>query len=82
MSTGINYELDFERRIAEMQDRPLLEFIARQTLEITGKCKGYDKSITTLETGDRKASGIIGGISGTITSIIIGVIGYFTNRSQ
>ncbi len=80
MGNGINYELDFEKRIAEMQDRPLLEFIARQTLEIAGKCKGYDKSITTLETGDRKASGIIGGISGTITAAIISAINYFTTN--
>ncbi len=82
MGNGINYELDFEKRINEMQDRPLLEFIARQTLEITGKCKEYDKSISTLETGDRRLSSITGGISGTITAIVIGVIGYFTNRSQ
>jgi len=81
MGNGINYELDFEKRIAEMPDRPLLEFIARQTFEITGKCKRYDKSIASLESGDRKASGIIGGISGTITGIIVGVITYFTNRS-
>jgi len=78
MPNGINYELDFEKRIAEMADRPLLEFIARQTLEITGKCKGYDKSIVSLENGSRKVSGIIGGISGTVTSIIIGIINYFT----
>ena len=80
MPNGIIGELDFEKRIAEMADRPLLEFIARQTFEITGRCKGYDKSIATLESGDRKASGIIGGISGTITAVVIGVIGYFTNR--
>ena len=81
MPNGINYELDFEKRISEMQDRPLLEFIARQTLEITGKCRGYDKSITTLESGDRKLSGIIGGISGTFTAVIIGVINFFVNRN-
>ena len=81
MANGINYELDFEKRIGEMQDRPLLEFIARQTLEITGKCKGYDKSIAILENGDRKLSGIVGGISGTITAAIVGIINYFVNRS-
>jgi len=81
MSNGINYELDFEKRIAEMQDRPLLEFIARQTLEITSKCKGYDKSITTLETGDRRQAGIVGGITGTFTAIIIGISQYFYNRN-
>ncbi len=77
MANGINYELDFEKRIGEMQDRQLLEFVARQTFEITGKCRGYDKSIATLETRDRKASGVIGGISGTVTAIIISIINYF-----
>jgi len=78
MPNGINYELDFERRITEMEDRPLLEFIARQTFEITGKCKEYDRDIETLKNGSKKASGITGGISGTITGIVIGVISYFT----
>jgi len=32
MPNGINYELDFEKHIARMQDRQLLEFVARQTL--------------------------------------------------
>ena len=81
MGNGINYELDFEKRIAEMQDRQLLEFVARQTLEIAGKCKGYDTDIDALKTGDRKTSGIIGGISGTITAGIMGLINYFTNRN-
>ncbi len=78
---NINYELDFEKRIGEMKDRSLLEFVARQTLEIAGKCNTYDKQIASLELGDRKASSIIGGISGTITAIIVGVIGYLTKRS-
>ncbi len=81
MTNGINYELDFEKRISEMKDRSLLEFVARQTLEIAGKCNTYDKQIASLESGDRKSSGIWGGISGTITAIVIGIIGYFTNRS-
>ena len=78
MPNGINYELDYEKRISEMADRPLLEFIARQTFEFTEKCKGYDRDIDSLRSGDRKASTITGGISGTITSIIIGIISYFT----
>ena len=80
MPNGINYELDFERRISQMQDRPLLEFIARQTLEFTEKCKGYDTDIDSLKNGDRKASSIAGSISGTVTSVIIGIISYFTNK--
>lgn len=82
MSNGINYELDFEKRISEMKDRSLLEFVARQTLEIAGKCNTYDKQISDLEGGNRKTSGIVGGITGTISSVIIGILNYFTvNRS-
>ena len=82
MPDGINYELDFEKRIREMEDRQLLEFISRQTFEITGKCKLYDIEIALLKSGDRKASSVTGAISGTITSIIISLINYFGfNRS-
>ena len=81
MPNGINYELDFEKRIGEMQDRQLLEFVARQTLEITGRLKTHDTQITTLENGDRKVSSIAGAVSGSITSVLIGIINYFiTNR--
>ena len=77
MPNGINYELDYEKHISEMADRPLLEFIARQTYEIAGKCKGYDKDIALLKSGDRKISSILGGISGTITAIVVGATGWF-----
>jgi len=77
MPDGINYELDYEKHISEMEDRPLLEFIARQTYEMVGKCKGYDKDIALLKNGDRKISSILGGISGTITAIVVGLIGWF-----
>ena len=81
MVDGIINDLDFEKRIGEMQDRQLLEFVARQTLEITSKCKVYDTKIADLETGNRKSSSIAGSISGTITAIIVGIISYFTSRS-
>ncbi len=82
MANGINYELDFEKRISEMKDRSLLEFVARQTLEIAGKCNTYDLQIASLEGGSRRQSGLIGGISGAITGVIIGVINYFTVKGQ
>ena len=82
MTNGINSELDFEKSIGELPDRKLLEFVARQTYEFTGKCKGYDADIALLKSGDRKASTITGGISGTISSLIIGVINYFTVNSR
>jgi len=82
MGNGLNSELDFEKRISEMPDNELLRFIARQTYEITGKCKTFDSEINLLKTGDRKVSGIMGGMAGMVTSVIIGIINYFTvNRS-
>lgn len=80
MPNGINYELDYEKRISEMADRPLLEFIARQTFEITSKCKGYDKDIAFLKSRDRRVSGITGSIAGTIMGGIMGLISYFANK--
>jgi len=82
MPNEIISDMDFEQRMVGMPDRKLLEFVARQTLEITDRCKVYDTKIASIEAGDRKVSSIMGGISGTITAIVIGVIGYFTNRSQ
>ncbi len=81
MSNGINYELDFEKRIGEMPDRQLLEFVARQTYEIGGKVEKHGKKIANIEGGNKRASGITGGISGTITAVIVGIVSYFTNRS-
>ena len=81
MPNGINYELDFEKRIGEMQDRQLLEFVARQTFEISSKIERHGKQIKTLEHHSRKISSMAGGISGTITAIIIGIINYFVNRN-
>lgn len=81
MPNGINQELEFEKRINGMADRQLLEFVARQNYETCQRCIEHDKRISFLESSNRKASSVAGGISGTITSIIIGLIGYFTNRN-
>ena len=80
MPNGINYELDFEKRIGSMADRPLLEFIARQTLEISGKVDKHSQRIVALENNNKRLAGIIGGITGTITAVIVGIINYFVNR--
>ncbi len=80
MGNGMNYDLDFEKRIKDMPDRQLLEFVARQTLEVVGRCKEYDTDIALLKSGDRKTAGIVGGITASITSIIIGVINYFISK--
>ena len=76
----VNSELEFEQSIARMPDRALLEFVARQNYETCIRCDKHNVRITALENQSKKISGITGGITGTITAIIIGVIGYFTNR--
>ena len=83
MSNGkcILNELDFEKSIQDMPDRQLLEFVARQNFETSLRCQRHDVRISTLESGNKKQSGIVGAVSGTITAIIIGIIGYFTNRN-
>ena len=73
-------ELDFEQSMGKMTDRKLIEFVARQTLEITDRCRVHDQEIASLKSGDRKMSGVVGGISGTISSMVIGIISYFTNQ--
>ncbi len=80
MTNDMLNELDFEDKIKKLDDRPLLEFIARQTWETASKCKGYDKDIDDLKSGNRKASTISGGITGTITGIIIALISYFQGK--
>ena len=81
MSNDINQELDFEKRISGMQDRQLLEFVARQNYETCIRCEQHNQRIATLENGNRRISGIAGGITGTITGIVVGIVSYFTNRS-
>ncbi len=77
----INQELNFEQNIADMKDRDLLEFVARQNYETCLRCAKHDLRISSLENESRKISSISGGISGTITAVIVGVISYFTNRN-
>ena len=77
---GMLNELDFEKKISTLPDRALLEFLARQNYETTQRCCNHSKRITTLESGAKKQSGIAGGIAGTITSIIVGIIAYFTGK--
>ena len=82
MPTGINQELEFEKRISGMPDRQLLEFVARQNWETCFRCEQHDGRIKTLEGGSKSISSMAGGISGTITGIIIGIINYFIGANR
>ena len=81
MLNEVNSELDFEKRIGEMPDRQLLEFVARQAFDTNNRCTNHSTRLITLETGNKRASGIVGGISGVIMGTIVGILNYFVNRS-
>jgi len=76
----VNSELDFENQIGKMADRTLLEFVARQNYETCIRCDKHNVRITALENESKKISGIAGGIAGTITAIVIGIINYFVRN--
>ena len=82
MSNGnyVNGELEFERNISALPDRELLEFVARQNYETCIRCEKHNTRITALENESKKISGITGGIAGTFTAVIIGVINYFVGK--
>ncbi len=73
MSDEIIDALDFEKRIEGMADRQLSEFIARQTFDINNR-------VSSLEISHKKTAGLIGGVTGAVTAIVIGTINYFLNR--
>ena len=84
MSNGMLNDLEFENQLRDLGDDQLslIKFVARQTFTSSKLLVIHDTRIASLESGDRKVSSIVGGISGTITSVIIGIINYFTvNRS-
>jgi len=78
MANEVLNELEFEQRMKSLKDRELLEFVARQSYETSMTCADFNQRIGDIETGNRKSSSISGGITGTITAVIIGIIGYFT----
>jgi len=76
----VNQELEFEKRITGMDDRDLLEFVARQNYDTSIKLDKHSFRITALENQSKKISGIFGGIAGTITAVIVGIINYFVRN--
>ncbi|MBU2249115.1 MAG: hypothetical protein KKD77_20375 [Gammaproteobacteria bacterium] len=81
MTDRFKCDLEFEQELGAMPDRKLLEFVARQALETSRRCKDHTVRLITLEGGNRKQSSIIGGITGTIAGIIIAIINYFVGKN-
>ena len=80
MPNGILNDIEFENQINELGDNQLalIKFVARQQFETCKRCVDHTSRIGILETGSKKISSITGGISGTITAVIISIINYFT----
>jgi len=76
--------MEFENQLAKLGDNQteLIKFVARQQYESCQILTSHDTRIVTLETGNKKMSGITGGITGTITGVIVGLISYFTNKGN
>ena len=79
---GMLSDLEFENQLNDMGDNQLelIKFVARQQFASSKTLAVHDKKLSNLENGDRKVSSIAGGISGTITAVIIGVVNYFFNK--
>ena len=83
MPNGMLNDIEFENQLNELGDNQLslIKFVARQQFSTSKLISTNTTRITSLENGDRKMSSILGGIAGTITAIIIGIVNYFVNRS-
>ena len=83
MPNGMLNDLEFENQLNTFGDNQLelIKFVARQQFASSKLLTAHDTKITILESGDRKVSSVVGGISGTITAIVISIISHFTNRS-
>ena len=81
MPDNILDEMEFDKRLKEMPDRQLLEFVAHQTYEVCRDVTLQEQRITSLENVNKRAFGITGGISAILGGAIIAVINYFFNRN-
>lgn len=73
-------DLDFEKRIKELDDRGLQEFTARQVYEVRKDVSSNTKRIVSLEHKNKKVFAITGGLGSIFGGAIIAVINYFTRR--
>jgi hypothetical protein len=70
--------LEFEEQIKNLPDRQLLEYVARQQFQMVSRCvvctnelADVKKDVASLKAGDRKSSAVSGGVTGSVTAIII-----------
>ena len=63
-------EMEFDRRIKELDDRGLAEFNARQIYDIRTGLQKVKNRVTTLESRDHKTFGIVGGVGGVLGTAV------------
>ena len=73
-------ELEFEQHIAKLDDRGLIEFVARQQYDMSIICPIHADKIKKLETRRKKELGASGGFGAFIGAAIVGVLDYFIRR--
>ncbi len=79
-NNNINEELEFEQHIAGLNDRELIESVARQTYDLKKTCPVHSRRIEALESRTKKEMGVSGGIGVGIGAVIAGVIEWFIKR--
>ena len=81
MSDEMLDDLEFEDKVRGLEDRELMEFIARQTFSMTRTCGRHAKRLETLELqrgpGARMIAGIGAAVGGTIAGLIYGLVAIF-----
>ena len=80
MSDGMINDLDFEKRISELDDRGLLEFTARQVFGVRKTVTSNTSRIISLESKSKKILAIIGGIGSIIGAAVVSVINHFASK--
>lgn len=73
-------DLELEKHLADMSDRDLLEFTARQTYDVCNLAGSNERRIITLERRSNKFMSGVGIVSAFIGAIIVSVINYFVGK--
>ena len=73
-------ELEFEQHISRLDDRGLIEFVARQQYQMSLVCPVHEERLIKVEKRTRKWFGISGGSGAAIGVFVTAMIDYFTRR--
>ena len=76
----INENLDFEEHIHTMDDRSLLEFVARQQYETSKLCPIHAREIKALQSRTKKELGATGGIGAILGVAMATALDYLLRR--